>query len=75
MRVLRIEDDWKPANLIARAIGAERFTLAVTWDGPGGGETAAAGHDDRIILGLRLPGFSGTERQPRVRRWKQHGLS
>ena len=67
MRVLRVEDDRKLADMIALGIRADRFALDVARDGQSGWEMAATCNDDLLILDLELPGLSGTELTHRTR--------
>ena len=71
MRMLLVEDETKVAELVARALRAERYAVDVAADGPSGWELADAYDYDLIILDLMLPGFSGTELLKRIRRKNQ----
>jgi DNA-binding response OmpR family regulator len=71
MRMLLVEDETKVAELVARALRAERYAVDVAADGPSGWELADAYNYDLIILDLMLPGFSGTELLKRIRRKNQ----
>ena len=71
MRMLLVEDETKVAELVARALRAERYAVDVASDGPAGWELADAYDYDLIILDLMLPGFSGTELLKRIRRKNQ----
>src|SRR5215472_7388600 len=71
MRMLLVEDETKVAELVARALRAERYAVDVAADGPAGWELAEAYEYDLIILDLMLPGFSGTELLKRIRRKNQ----
>ena len=71
MRMLLVEDETKVAELVARALRAERYAVDVAADGPAGWELAEAYDYDLIILDLMLPGFSGTELLRRIRRKNQ----
>ena len=72
MRLLLVEDEPKLADLIARALRAERYAVDVASDGPGGWELAQAYEYDLVILDLMLPGMSGTEVLARLRRRDAH---
>ncbi|MBS0422117.1 MAG: response regulator transcription factor [Proteobacteria bacterium] len=67
MRILLVEDEKKLCNLIARALEAERYAVAVALDGNTAWEMAQAHDYDLIILDLMLPQLSGTEVLRRVR--------
>ncbi len=68
MRLLLVEDEPKLAELIARALRAERYAVDVAADGRAGWELAQAYEYDLVILDLMLPGLSGTEILTRLRR-------
>jgi len=68
MRLLVIEDERKVADVIARALRAERFAVDVSYDGDDGWELASHIDYDLIILDLMLPGLNGTELLRRLRR-------
>jgi two-component system copper resistance phosphate regulon response regulator CusR len=61
MRLLIIEDEKKVAQVVARGLRAERFSVDVAQDGPSGLEMACTIDYDLIVLDLMLPGLSGTE--------------
>jgi len=69
--MLLVEDETKVAELVARALRAERYAVDVAADGPAGWELADAYDYDLIILDLMLPGFSGGELLRRIRRKNQ----
>ena len=71
MRMLLVEDETKVAELVARALRAERYAVDVASDGPSGWELAEAYNYDLIILDLMLPGFGGAELLKRIRRKNQ----
>jgi two-component system copper resistance phosphate regulon response regulator CusR len=71
MRLLLIEDEKKVANVIARGLRAESFSVDVANDGDSGWEMAAGIDYDLIILDLMLPGLSGTEVLQRLRQHKR----
>ena len=71
MRLLLIEDEKKVANVVARGLRAESFSVDVAHDGDSGWEMAAGIDYDVIILDLMLPGLSGTEVLRRLRRNKR----
>ena len=68
MRLLVIEDEEKLAQLIKRALVAERFSVDTALDGRAGLELAIDFDYDLIILDLQLPELSGTEVLRRIRR-------
>ncbi len=68
MRLLVVEDEEKLAQLIKRALVAERFSVDVANDGRAGLEFATDFDYDLIILDLLLPALSGTEVLRRIRR-------
>src|SRR5262249_40485266 len=68
MRLLVIEDEEKLAQLIKRALAAERFSVDTALDGRAGLELAAEFDYDLIILDLLLPELNGTEVLRRIRR-------
>src|SRR5216117_526962 len=68
MRLLIVEDEEKLAQLVKRALVAERFSVDVAHDGREGLELATAYDYDLIILDLLLPQLDGTEILRRVRR-------
>jgi DNA-binding response OmpR family regulator len=72
MRLLLIEDEKKVANVVARGLRAESFSVDVAHDGDTGWEMASAVDYDLIILDLMLPGLSGTEVLRRLRRNKRN---
>ena len=67
MRLLLIEDEKKVANVVARGLRAESFSVDVAHDGDAGWELAAGIDYDLVILDLMLPGMSGTELLRRMR--------
>jgi DNA-binding response OmpR family regulator len=71
MRLLLIEDEKKVANVVARGLRAESFSVDVAHDGDAGWEMASAVDYDLIILDLMLPGINGTEVLRRLRRNKR----
>jgi len=68
MRLLLIEDEIKVADIIARGLRAERYTVEVAHDGTTGWQMACSAEYDLIVLDLMLPGLSGTELLRRLRR-------
>jgi DNA-binding response OmpR family regulator len=68
MRLLVIEDEEKLAQLIKRALVAERFSVDTAPDGRRGLELATDFDYDLIILDLLLPELNGTEVLRRIRR-------
>ena len=71
MRLLLIEDEKKVANVVARGLRAESFSVDVAHDGDSGWEMAAGIDYDLIILDLMLPGISGEEVLRRLRQHKR----
>jgi DNA-binding response OmpR family regulator len=68
MRLLVVEDEEKLAQLVKRALTAERFSVDVAHDGREGLELATTYDYDLIILDLLLPQLDGSEILRRVRR-------
>ena len=68
MRLLLVEDEEKLAQLVRRALVAERFSVDVAQDGRTGLELATSYDYDLIILDLLLPQLDGSEVLRRVRR-------
>jgi two-component system copper resistance phosphate regulon response regulator CusR len=68
MRMLLVEDDRKVADLVARGLRAERYSLDVAYDGTVGWEMASGCPYEIIILDLMLPGLNGAELLRRLRR-------
>src|SRR5439155_13515386 len=68
MRLLMVEDEEKLAQLVKRALVAERFSVDLANDGREGLEFAIAYDYDLIILDLLLPQLDGSEVLRRVRR-------
>src|SRR2546427_243814 len=68
MRLLVVEDEEKLAQLVKRALVAERFSVDVAHDGREGLELATSYDYDLIILDLLLPQLDGSEVLRRVRR-------
>ena len=68
MRMLVVEDEQKLAQLVKRALTAERFSVDVAHDGREGLELATTYDYDLIILDLLLPQLDGGEVLRRVRR-------
>ncbi|PYS34544.1 MAG: DNA-binding response regulator [Acidobacteria bacterium] len=68
MRLLVVEDEEKLAQLVKRALLAERFSVDVAHDGREGLELATSYDYDLIILDLLLPQLDGSEILRRVRR-------
>jgi len=71
MRILLVEDEKKLAELIARALKAERYAVDTANDGQSGWQLADTYDYDFIILDLMLPVLSGTEVLRRIRRKNQ----
>ncbi len=68
MRLLVVEDEEKLAQLVKRALVAERFSVDVASDGRAGLELATIYDYDLIVLDLLLPELDGSEVLRRVRR-------
>ena len=68
MRLLVVEDEEKLAQLVKRALEAERFSVDVAHDGREGLELATSFDYDLLILDLLLPQMDGGEILRRVRR-------
>jgi two-component system copper resistance phosphate regulon response regulator CusR len=68
MRLLVVEDEEKLAQLVKRALIAERLSVDVAHNGQEGLELARTYDYDLIILDLLLPQLDGTEILHRVRR-------
>src|SRR5215467_8283370 len=68
MRLLVVEDEQKLAQLVKRALTAERFSVDVAHDGREGLELATTYDYDLIILDLLLPQIDGSEILRRLRR-------
>jgi len=72
MRLLVVEDEEKLAQLVKRALVAERFSVDVAHDGREGLELATSFDYDLLILDLLLPQLDGSEILRRVRRANPH---
>src|SRR6266581_6688282 len=72
MRLLLVEDEEKLAQLVKRALVAERFSVDVAQDGRAGLELATSYDYDLIILDLLPPQLDGSEVLRRVRRGNPH---
>lgn len=68
MRLLVVEDEEKLAQLVKRALVAERFSVDVAHDGRNGLELATTFDYDLVILDLLLPELDGSEVLRRIRR-------
>lgn len=68
MRILVVEDEKKLAELISRALRAERFAVDTACDGNTAWELIESFSYDLIILDLMLPGMRGEEILRRIRR-------
>jgi DNA-binding response OmpR family regulator len=68
MRILVVEDEKKLAELISRALRAERFAVDTAHDGHAGWEMMQAYDYDLLVLDLMLPGIDGAELLRRFRR-------
>jgi DNA-binding response OmpR family regulator len=67
MRLLLVEDEKKLADLVHRALKAERYAVDVAFDGESGWQLAQGYEYDLVILDLMLPGIDGTELLKRIR--------
>src|SRR5437867_7463506 len=68
MRLLVVEDEEKLAQLVKRALIAERFSVDIAHDGREGLDLATTYDYDLIILDLMLPELAGGEILRRIRR-------
>lgn len=68
MRILLVEDEFKVADFVTRALTAESFLVDNTYDGLEGLEFATTYDYDLIILDLMLPKINGTEVLRRLRK-------
>ncbi len=68
MRILVVEDERKLAELIARALRAERYAVDTVHDGNAAWQTIETYDYDLVILDLMLPGLDGAEILRRTRR-------
>src|SRR5262249_30063729 len=68
MRLLVVEDEEKLAQLVKRALVAERFSGDLAHDGREGLELATSYDYDLLVLDLLLPQLDGSEILRRVRR-------
>lgn len=71
MRLLLVEDEKKLADLVSRALKAERYAVDAAYDGQSGWEMAQTYTYDLVILDLMLPQLDGTELLKRIRRRDQ----
>ena len=65
--ILVIEDDTRIAELLARGLGYEGFSVRIAGDGPQGLELAREVEPALVILDLMLPGMDGLEICERLR--------
>jgi len=72
MRILVVEDEKKLAELIARALRAERYAVDMAHDGHAAWEMIETYDYDLLILDLMLPGLDGAEILRRTRRRNEH---
>jgi len=72
MRILVVEDEKKLADLIARALRAERYAVDTAYDGSSAWEMLQTYDYDLVILDLMLPGLEGAEILRRLRRTNEH---
>lgn len=72
MRLLVVEDEEKLAQLVKRALVAERFSVDVAHDGRTGLDLATSYDYDLVVLDLLLPELDGSEVLRRVRRTNPH---
>src|SRR5262245_30056711 len=61
MRVLVVEDEPKLANVLASALSAEQYEVAVAFDGGDGLARATTEAFEAVILDIMLPGHTGLE--------------
>jgi DNA-binding response OmpR family regulator len=72
MRILVVEDEKKLAELIARALRAERYAVDTAHDGSDAWQMIETYDYDLVVLDLMLPGLDGAEILRRTRRRNQH---
>ncbi len=72
MRILVVEDEKKLAELISRALRAERYAVDTAHDGHAAWQMIDTYDYDLIILDLMLPGLDGAEILRRTRRRNDH---
>ena len=72
MRILVVEDEKKLAELIARALRAERYAVDTAHDGQAAWEMIETYDYDLLVLDLMLPGLDGAEILRRTRRRNEH---
>src|SRR5215471_7768837 len=72
MRLLLVEDEQKVADVVARGLRAERYSIDVANDGLSAWQLASASYYDLIILDLMLPGLNGADLLRRLRANAQH---
>jgi DNA-binding response OmpR family regulator len=61
MRILVVEDEASLAEFVARALGAEGYTVRIAADGPAGERAALSDDVALVLLDVMLPGKSGLE--------------
>jgi two-component system, OmpR family, copper resistance phosphate regulon response regulator CusR len=61
MRILVVEDERKLANVLASALSAEQYEVAIASDGDEGFARATTEAFDAVVLDLMLPGRGGLE--------------
>lgn len=61
MRILLVEDDAKLAEVVARGLREQGFSVEHAADGPAGLEAILHGEHDAIVLDVLLPGGSGLD--------------
>jgi two-component system copper resistance phosphate regulon response regulator CusR len=71
MRILVVEDERKLAELIARALRAERYAVDTAYDGASAWKMIETYDYDLVILDLMLPELDGSEILRRMRRRNQ----
>lgn len=71
MRILVVEDEKKLAELIARALRAERYAVDTAHDGSLAWQMIETYDYDLVVLDLMLPGLDGAEILRRTRRRNQ----
>ncbi|MDR1589416.1 MAG: response regulator transcription factor [Oscillospiraceae bacterium] len=67
-KILLVEDEEKLARFVELELGYEGYEVSKAFDGVTGGEMAASGGYDLILLDVMLPGRSGVEVLRRVRK-------
>ncbi len=72
MRILLVEDEKKLADIVARGLKAEGFSIDIATNGAQGLDLATSYDYDMIVLDIMLPSLSGTEILGKVRQKNRH---